>query len=186
MVGDMCELNELVYPRGLGPPYDFAFSPHNSIRHVPTPGHLILHLKAVAAVLRTRGVYAVGLGLQHQGDPIAGEDVHRARRGGLIVHNVCQYFETPGHRRGTPRRERIVSFTTVTSGRGRVRRRRSIESVYDLLCIDPVMWRSALRAAGLCELAVVDDERAADLPPARMDYAYRVVARRDHPLAATS
>lgn len=182
VVGDMCRIDALVYPRGLGPPFDVAFSPHNSIRHVASPAELRRHLSAMAAVLRPRGIYVVGVGLQAPGEPIVGEDVHKARRGGLLVHNVCQYFEAPSARRSQPRRERIVSFTTVITGHGVGRRRRTVESSYDLLCIDPAMWRNAVRAARMVELGVVDDERGADLPADRTDYAYRVIARCDHPM----
>lgn len=186
VVGDMCRLDALPFPRGLGPPFDVAFSPHNSIRHCASPADLRRHLAAMAAVLRPRGIYAVGVGLQRPGEAIVGEDVHKARRGGLVVHNVCQYFEAPPAGRAHPRRERIVSFTTVTTGRGAARRRRTIESSYDLLCIDPAMWRAALRSAGMVELAIVDDERGADLPADRTDYAYRVIARSDHRMAGAN
>lgn len=181
IIGDIRTLDALAYPRGLGPPFDVAFCPHNSIRHLATPADLTKHLRAVANVLVPRGVYIVGIGLQPLEAPIAGEDTHAARRGGVQVSAVCQYFETPRHkRRRGPRRERVVTFTTVTSGRGRTRRSRTIESSYDLLCVDPAMWKRCVRLAGLSELAVVDDDRAANLPPERTDYAYRILARSDH------
>lgn len=157
------------------PGFDVAFCPHNSIRHLPTPADLTRHLRAVARVLKPRGIYIVGIGLQRQADAIAGEDIHRASRRGVKVRSVFQYFDSPAP--SPHRAERIVSFTTVKSARDS----RTIESAYDLLCIDPAMWRHVVVRAGLTELAVVDDARARDLPPSRTHYACRVLARPDHP-----
>ncbi len=183
IVGDIRELNALECPSALGAPYGFAFCPHNSLRHLPSAKDLTRHLRAVARVLTPRGVYAVGIGLQEPGEAIVGEDVHEARRGRTRVSAVCQYFEAgrgPASH-GSPRLERVVSHTTVRVGR----RTRVIESVYDLLCIDAATWRGCVRAAGLVEVAVVDDRRAADLPGDRIDYAYRVLAHPGHPAHVT-
>lgn len=182
IVGDIRDLDALDYPGGLGAPFGLAFCPHNSLRHLPSASDLTRHLRAVARVLSPRGVYAAGIGLQEPHQAIFGEDVHRARRGRTRVSAVFEYFEgTPGPAaHGSPRRERVVSYTTVRVGR----RSRVIESVYDLLCVDAGMWRRCVHAAGLVEIAVVDDLRAADLPGDRADYAYRVLARPEHPMLA--
>lgn len=153
-----------------GQRFGFAFCPHNSIRHLPTEEDLAQHLRAVSRVLASRGVYAVGLGLQPIDGPIAGEDVHQAARGRTRVTGVFEYFEAP-RVRGQPRRERVVSFTTVRRGRAIAEH----ASHYDLLCVDPAMWARCLRRAGFEEIGVVDDETARDLPPDRAAYAYRVI-----------
>lgn len=159
------------YPSRLKPPFGFVFCPHNSVRHLLSAADLRRHLRSVAAVLAPGGAYAVGIGLQRPDDPIQGEDVHRAARGRVKITSVFQYFESPRRGPRGARLERVVSFTTVGSGR----RKRLIESAYDLLCVDPVLWQRCVRSAGLAELAVVDDERGKDLPAGRTDYAYRIL-----------
>lgn len=182
IVGDVRDLDSLDYPPSLAAPFGFAFCPHNSLRHLASVRDLARHFRAVARMLSPRGVYAVGIGLQDPDQAIFGEDVHEARRGRMRVSAVFEYFETTAGPsvHGSPRMERVVSHTSVRIGR----RTRTIESVYDLLCIDAEMWRRCVRDAGMVELAVVDDERAADLPDVRIDYAYRVLARPEHPGAA--
>lgn len=182
IVGDIRTLDSMDAPAALGGPYGFAFCPHNSLRHLPSAKDLTRHLRAVSRVLRIDGVYAVGIGLQEPGGAIFGEDVHEARRGRVRVSAVFEYFEAARGTaaNGSPRLERVVTHTTVRVGR----RTRVIESVYDLLCIDARMWRRCVRAAGLVEIAVVDDRRAADLSGDRIDYAYRVLARPEHPAIA--
>lgn len=128
----------------------------------------------MARLLVRGGIYAVGVELLPRSASIAGEDVHTARRGRSRVSAVFEYFEAPPEARARgPRLERVVSFTTHRVGR----RSRTIESSYDLLCIDPDMWRRTIAAAGFSEIAVVDDERARDLPPGRTAYAYRILRR---------
>jgi hypothetical protein len=192
IVGDIRTLDRIEYPAGFGGPFGFAFCPHNSLRHLGSARDLTAHLRAVAAVLAPGGVYAVGIGLQEPGGEIFGEDVYEAQRGRTRVCAVFEYFEAPGGggggggAAGSPRLERVVSHTTVHLGGGRGRkgrRSRTILSSYDLLCVDPAMWAGCVRRAGLVEIAVVDDERAADVATGRSDYAYRVLAHPDHPRA---
>jgi hypothetical protein len=108
--------------------------------------------------------------------------VYQARRGGMKVSAVFEYFEAPGSGDGvsSPRLERVVSHTTVRGAGSRSGR--TILSSYDLLCVDPVMWADCVQRAGLVEIAVVDDERGEDVAPGRIDYAYRVLARPEHPV----
>lgn len=165
-------------PRGFAGPFDFAFNPHNSIRHLLTPADLVRHLKSVRAVLSRRGVYAVGVGLQPAEAEIFGEDVHAASRGTgpwrVRVTSVFQYFESPVA--GPHRLERVVCITTVRRGeRAAPGRQQQTTSSYDLLCLEPALWTACLRRAGMREVGIVDDDRVTDLPPGRTDYAYRIL-----------
>lgn len=181
LVGDIRRLDRLVFPAGIGPPFDFAFIPHNSIRHLPTPEDVVRHLRAVRAVLRPSGAYAVGVGLQPQDVEIFGEDIHSASRGSgrsrLRVTSVFQYFESPAS--GPLRLERIVSITTIRRGDRRPAVEVQSTSSYDLLCITPEMWRTCVQKSGLVEVAVVDDSQARPLPRERTDYAYRILRPAD-------
>ncbi len=150
--------------------FDFAFCPHNSVRHLLTERDLARHITAVRRVLSPGGVYAVGVGLQDPDEPIDGEDLHSASRRGLKVTELCQYFDALT-RRGQERRERVVLHVTMERREGV----RMVESWYDLLCVDPEMWRRCVAGAGMTEVAIVDDQRARDLPGDRLGYAYRVL-----------
>jgi len=174
LVGDIRSLDRLSFPRSLAPPFGFAFCPHNSIRHLTTPPDLTAHLCAVAAVLAPGGIYAVGTSLQPIDQAVVGEDVHTAKRGETRVTSTCQYFDAPRSSSGH-RLERILTHNTVRVGRCS----RLTESVYDLLCIDPAMWHRCTASAGLSEIAIVDDDRARDLPADRVDYAFRVLVKNE-------
>ncbi|MBL8852073.1 MAG: class I SAM-dependent methyltransferase [Planctomycetaceae bacterium] len=80
VVGDMSDFR-------VKKPYDAAFNPINSFRHLPTEAQARSHLQCVARALRRGGLYLLGLHLTPtRGAPIE-EEAWGARRGNLAVNS---------------------------------------------------------------------------------------------------
>jgi SAM-dependent methyltransferase len=85
-IGDM---SRFTLPR----PVDGAFNTINSFRHLPTEAAARAHLRCMAAALRPRGVYVLGLHLTPtEGEPLT-EESWSARRGHLGINTHLQTFE---------------------------------------------------------------------------------------------
>ncbi len=130
---------------------DFAFTPHNTIRHLDSDTALLAHLAGIARVLKPSGVYAIGLSLTDYAGESPDEDVWTARRGGLRVTQIVNYLPPGVAGRGT-RRERVISHLMVTRGATTLHR----DCAYDLRCWSERQWNAVLRHAPLRRVASLD------------------------------
>lgn len=166
--GDMRTLDRLVG----GARFDGAFCTDNSIRHLPTDTAMIDHLRAVARVLRSGGIYIVGIGLTPVGGGFAGEDVRSARRGRVCVHQVLDFLPPPDGAAGrSARMESVIGRVEVRTGAD-VRER--LVS-YGLRTYTLDQWHGVVRRAGMNEVAVMD-LHARPLGHDRTGYAMRLLA----------
>jgi SAM-dependent methyltransferase len=150
-----------------------AFCPHNSIRHLPTDGDMIVHLRSTADVLRRfGGIYLVGIGLSGPGGEGACETVHTASRRGVHVREIIDFVPPdPAARGAASRREHAYKHITVTS-RGQ---ESDFTSAYVLRTYTSRQWSAVVRAAGMREIAVVGPW-GETFDSTRLHYAYRVLA----------
>ncbi len=158
--GDIARVAELVPPASV----DVAFVLINSIRHLATDRTMLDHLRGMARVLRTGGIYAVGLSLSAYGFEQECEDVWTARHGSARVTQVVQYIPpTLGSRR-----ERVISHVSCATRAGRV----LFEDVstYWLRTYSQDQWQQLVDRAGLSVLGVVDQD-GVDTTPAEPGYA---------------
>lgn len=170
VAGDMVHLDTLRLGRAT-----FAFTLINSLRHLPTDRDLLGHLRSLAAVLDSRGVYVVGLSLCAYGLESETEDVWEGRRGRgpdrLHVKQVVQYLPPLP----PDRDERVISHLTVTRGTGRTASVEERDSSYLLRGYDESQWRQIIARAGWTVRAVVDAD-AHDHTPTAPGYALWVLA----------
>ena len=147
-------------------PFDAAFIPINSIRHLPSDTAMIDHLRQVRSVLRPGGVYLVGLSLCAYGLESETEDVWRGRRGGVSVSQVVQYLPPAGSR-DSHRNERVVSHMTV------IRRGHEpvhVDSAYVLRGYDLAQWRAITARAGMPIVGCVASDGRRECRPAEPGY----------------
>ncbi len=78
-VGDMCDFT-------VAKPFDAAFNTINSFRHLTTEAMAVAHLRAMAAAIRSGGIYALGFHLTPLEGPTTDEESWSARRGHLQVN----------------------------------------------------------------------------------------------------
>lgn len=155
---------------------DFAFNPHNTIRHLDSDAAMLAHFESMAQVLRPGGIYAVGISLTDYAHERPDEDVWEARRGRVRVRQVVQYLP-PGswspREKVYARREIVISHLTIERASGVELR----DATYSLRCYDSTQWqrlldRSPLRRAGLA------DGRGRPLPARGSPYALELLERR--------
>jgi len=130
---------------------DFAFCPHNTLRHLESDAALVAHLEQVARALAPGGAYAVGISLADYAGEAPDEDVWTARRGGLKVTQLVNYLP-PDAAAGRTRRERVISHLMVERG-GREEHR---DAAYDLRCWDERQWAAVVRRSPLRRAASLD------------------------------
>jgi SAM-dependent methyltransferase len=156
---------------------DFAFTTHNTIRHLQSDRAMLAHLDDMARCLRPGGLYAVGLGLASYGAEGPTEDVWEVTRGGLHVQAVAQNIPPTAARGPAARRELIMTHLRVeTRARARTARggapggarptrpRRTVSHLdfaYRLRTYDRAEWE-ALLARSAMELIGACDERGDD------------------------
>lgn len=129
---------------------DMAFCLVNSVRHLPSDGAMVEHLRRVASCLRPGGVYALGIGLTVYGIEGESEDVWRGKRGPCEVTQMVQYLPASAEERV----ERVVSqLAAVTPTR-----ETHIEHSYGLRSYNGEEWGAVLDAAGMRVLGIVDEE----------------------------
>lgn len=150
---------------------DVAFTPINSIRHLPSDRAMLAHFEQISRVLRPRGVYAVGLSIAAYGAEQPSEDVWEGARGSCRVQQVVQYLPAEGGRGG--RDERVISHLAVTTPRGT----RHLDSAYSLRSYDLGQWYGLIARSSL-EIAGVVDEGGEDHRLSPPGYAIFVLRRR--------
>jgi hypothetical protein len=153
---------------------DVAICPHNSIRHLSSERDLSSHLRSIARMLSTRGIYIIGLELTPTEEMFASESAFIGERGRLSVREVSEYLppDDPHARRPF---ETVVTWLEVEElGRDGSLTRREIGSTYRLRCWRIGQWRRLVASAGLEEIAVVDT-RGRALPVDYSRYALRVL-----------
>jgi hypothetical protein len=128
---------------------DFAFNPHNTIRHLATDADMLAHFRDMARVLRPGGLYAVGLSLTRYGEEEPQEDLWTARRGRLAVRQLVQYLP-PASRRA--RWEWVVSHLVIERASGEEHR----DDRYRLRCYDAAQWDKLIERSALRRVASVD------------------------------
>lgn len=133
---------------------DVAFTPINSIRHLTSDRAMLAHFRHIARVLRSGGVYVVGLHITDYGLEEPSEDVWSGRRSDRHVRQVVQYLPAPGGRGPRARHERVISHLTVRTGRAT----REIDSAYILRSYDLPQWQRLLARSALRVEAVVDEQ----------------------------
>lgn len=121
-----------------------AFNPINSIRHLHTDAAMLEHLRLVARALKPGGVYLVGLELSDPATAQPSEDVWIGRERGLRVQQNVSYLPPEGR----SRMEQVISHLTITSGTGRTKIERHIDSHYNLRTYTHTQWQTLLRKAG--------------------------------------
>lgn len=177
-VGDMRDMPAAI---GLGPsttgPFDLAFCPDNSVRHLKSDRDLAMHLRSTVALLKPGGVYLVGIGLLNdQGeDPV--EQIWHAKRGRTTVRQLIEFIppDSAAIARGGPaaRRELAMSVISVSSPG----REEDIRSKYPLRTYTLKQWQAVLRRAAVQEIAVLttDGRKVIKHPETRRQYAFRAL-----------
>ncbi len=150
-------------------PFDVAFCPVNSLRHLRDDRAVLAHFEQIAALLAPDGVYLVGLDL-HDSECRPDEDVWESARGRLRVRQAIQYLPPEGRARV----EQVVISMMVMRPRGTEYR----NCTYPLRTYTEAQWsdlldRSALRRTAVCDASGRPREGTARLP-----YQLEVLARR--------
>ncbi len=153
---------------------DLAFTPINSIRHLPSDRAMIAHFEQIARVLRPTGVYIVGMSIAAYAVEQPSEDSWEGVRGRCRVHQLVQYLPASGGRGATARAERVISHLTVTTPSNT----HHLDSTYTLRSYDLGQWR-ALVARSPLRIDGVVDEDGRDLRLAPPGYANFVLRRQD-------
>lgn len=160
---------------------DFAFCPHNSLRHLGTADDLLRHLRCIRRTLNPRGVYAVGIELNgpatrtdtgEQPAQFPSEAVYTARRSGKRFRQVFEYLPPPGP---DDPFETVITWAEVERGPMTRPMREEFASTYRLRAWTLREWHAMLDRAGLREIGVVDSH-GRPLAEDRLLYAFRVVA----------
>lgn len=168
VVGDITDLS-CIEPCA---PFDAAFTPINSLRHLPTDAAMASHLREVCRLLRPGGVYIVGMSSSLYGAESPSEDVWEGRRGSLHVKQVVQY-EPPTARRGAGARiERAYSDIAVFTPRGE----RHVAVSYGLRCYSLSQWREHVIGAGF-DIAATADQDGCAIDAPLLGYALWVLRR---------
>ncbi len=155
---------------------DVAFTPINSIRHLPTDRVMLAHFDHIARVLRPTGLYAVGLSLTAYGLEQPSEDTWSGTRGPCRVDQLVQYLPAPGGpaRLGSRARdETVLSHLTVTTPTAA----RHLDSTYTLRAYDLKQWERLIARSPLRIRAVVDED-ARDFRLAPPGYAIFILRPR--------
>jgi len=130
---------------------DFVFNPVNSIRHLQSDGEMLSHFAQVALVLRSGGVYAVGISLTGDSPSQPEEDVWVGTRGRCRVTQVVTYLP-PEPQSGRARCETVISHLMIERPRGI----EHLDSSYELRTYSEREWLRVLRRSDLDRVAVVD------------------------------
>lgn len=161
------DIQEMRGAEGRGP-FDFAFCPINSIRHLPSDAAMVRHLVRVRELLAPDAVYAVGISLSKAEWEMPSEDVWEASRDGVHVKQVVQYVP-PGD---GSRVEKVFSVMHVNaSGRSR-----TIESAYDLRTYTLGQWHAITKRAGMEIVATVNEE-GEDLDVRELGYQVSILGK---------
>lgn len=132
---------------------DLAFTPINSIRHLPTDSAMLAHFQQIARVLKPTGLYAVGVSITAYGLEQPSEDLWQGARGPCRVKQLVQYLPAPGGKAARARDETVVSHMTVRTPT----RTRHIDSTYTLRAYDLAQWRRLIDRSPLGIAAIVDE-----------------------------
>jgi SAM-dependent methyltransferase len=147
---------------------DLAFCPWNTLRHLMDDDAMLAHLAQVRALLRSGGVYAVGLSLQDWALAGDDEDVWRGARGRLTVTQVVTYLPC------ADRRERVVSHLVVDRPQGATH----VDHVYDLRTYTQSQWLKLLARSPLQRVAVCDAAGRPVTDDAVLPYRLEILAAR--------
>lgn len=148
---------------------DFAFIPVNTLRHLLDGGQVRRHFEQMGRVLKSGGLYVVGLSLARYDEQEADEDSWGGRRGRLTVHQNIQYLP-PDRRR---RRERVISHLRVERPSGTD----YLDSTYELRSYDEAQWTRLIARTVFERAGVVDDE-GVDRKDEVLDYQFEVLRRK--------
>jgi len=146
---------------------DLAFNPINTIRHLESDEQMLAHFEEMAGVLRTGGVYAVGISLTAYGLEAPSEDVWTGTRGRCTVTQRVQY--DPQERR----REAVYSHLTIERPSGVEER----SSSYVLRRYDRAEWDRLIERSALRLIASVD-ERGDEIGERAMGYGVDLLTTR--------
>jgi SAM-dependent methyltransferase len=152
---------------------DLAFTPINSMRHLPTDSAILAHFGQIARVLKPGGFYAVGVSITAYGVEQPSEDMWEGTRGGCHVHQLVQYLPAAGGRGVAARAERVISHLTVTTPSAT----HHLDSTYALRSYDLGQWEALVGRSALSIAAVVDED-GRELRLAPPGYGVFVLKRR--------
>lgn len=116
--------------------YDLAFNLLSTFRHLPDDRAALAHLRNTWAALNPGGLLVLGLDLASYGDDPPDEETWTVTRGGRRWTHVMMTLPADARRR----RERIMNFVTVPTGRGQ----KVLESFYDLRAYDSTQLANLL------------------------------------------
>lgn len=147
------------FSRGMrGDKVDFAFNLINTIRHLPSDGAMLKHLRGMARAMRPGAVYIVGISLTAYGREREQEDVWKARRGATDVVQVVQYLPPEARSGPGARTERVISHLTVRSLARENGSMRDITSAYTLRCYSLEQWIKLIERSPLEVVASIDED----------------------------
>lgn len=145
---------------------DLAFNLVNTIRHLPDDDAMLAHFAQVAACLKRRGAYVVGLSTTAYGAERPTRDVWKAARGRCLVVQTAHYRPPQPATRSEMVRSRIRVRTPTGSEQRECVFTLRTYSREELLAL---IERSCLRLDHVLD----DDWRPTDLPAT--DYCYLVL-----------
>ena len=142
---DMTSFANAAQRAGLKPgSVDFAFNPVNTIRHLESDRDMLRHFAQVADLLKTGGIYLVGLSLTDYGNLLPEEDLWQTARGRCKVSQLVNYLPPePGTKTG--RIETVISHLTVQRPRGI----QHYDDTYGLRTYDEKQWRDLIKRSRL-------------------------------------
>ena len=150
-------------------PFDVAFCPVNSLRHLRDDRAVLAHFEQIAGLLASGGVYLVGLDL-HDSDHVPDEDVWESARGRLRVRQVVQYLPPEGRERV----EQVIISMVVMRPRGTEYR----NAAYPLRTYTEEQWSRLVGRSALRRIAVCDANGRPREGTARLPYQLEVLAPR--------
>jgi ubiquinone/menaquinone biosynthesis C-methylase UbiE len=151
---------------------DVAFNPINTIRHLTSDRAMLSHLRAVRTCLKPGGVYLVGLEVSEPQLASPSEDVWDARAEGLTIKQLVSYIPPAAGSRD----EQVISHLVISSGRGRAKVTRHVDSTYTLRTYTREQWGKLVDRAGFA-IAGVYHADGTPTKHERVGYRYWALVR---------
>jgi len=142
---DMTSFANAAERAGLKPgSIEFAFIPVNTIRHLESDRAMLRHFAQMADLLKSGGIYLVGLSLTDYGNLLPEEDLWQTARGRCQVSQLVNYLPPePGTK--TRRIETVISHLTVKRPGGIQHH----DDTYGLRTYDVKQWRALIKRSRL-------------------------------------
>jgi SAM-dependent methyltransferase len=167
-LADMTEFAHMIPAHSI----DFAFNTVNTIRHLMSDRAMIKHFEQIAQVLKSDGLYIVGVSFTDYASYLSDEDMWEGTRGPCHITHIINYL--PRDRGGArARREKVICHLMVK----RPTSITHIDGYFDLRTYDEKQWQALLKYSALARVAVLD-EKGNPRGGRRLPYQFEVLQPR--------